>query len=307
MVSNKQKQFVQDTYVIVRPLPEILSTLDEGGTLDGMPFMPEMVNYSGKRFKISRRIERTCEEVEGSMRYIEDVVFLEDLRCDGSAHGDCQKACMLFWKDAWLEPVDQDSNSGNIQAPEDDIVAQLPTRTPDGNYVCQSTELVKATSPVSFKYFLTYINDIQSKNSTIYGVIRNLLFSFYVRVRYHLSGKEYRYLVGEQVETPRESLDLQPGEWVQVKTEAEIQETLDTKGRNRGLQFNQDMIEFCGRTFRVLTRLENMIDEPSQELIHLEDTVVLENSICEGCRRGGCPRASYFFWREIWLNRVEPS
>ena len=34
--------------VEVRSLSEILATLDAAGTLDGMPFMPEMVRYCGQ-------------------------------------------------------------------------------------------------------------------------------------------------------------------------------------------------------------------------------------------------------------------
>jgi hypothetical protein len=269
--------------------------------------MPEMAKYCGKRFMISKRIERTCEEIEGSMRHIRNVVFLEDLRCDGSAHGDCQKGCKIFWKEAWLQSEDQASGFQNEQISEDQAEALLPSKTSNGLYICQSTELIMATTPVSFSYFLSYIKDIQSKTYSISEVLRFLLYAFLIRVRYRLKGTEYRYLEGYQDATPEESLNLQPGEWVQVKTQDEIRETLDRYGTNRGLQFNRDMLEFCGETYRVLRRLETMVHEPSLELIHLKNTVILEESICEGCRRGLCPRESYFFWREIWLKRVDPS
>jgi len=307
MKTNQQKPLRPNTFVRVRPFQEIISSLDQEGKLDGLPFMPEMAKYCGKRFMISKRIERTCEETEGSMRYIRDVVFLEDLRCDGLAHGGCQKDCMIFWKEAWLQPEEQASEFDNEQILEDQAAAQLPSRTPDGLFICQSTELIKATTPVSFSYFLSYINDIQSKTYSILQVIRILIYAFLIRVRYRLKGTEYRYLRGQQEITPVESLNLQPGEWVQVKTKEEIEETLDLQGRNRGLQFNKDMIEYCGEIYRVLKRLEMMVHEPSQKLIRMKDTVILENIICEGCRRGMCPRESYFFWREIWLKRVDPS
>jgi len=38
-------------------------------------------------------------------------VHLDDLRCDGSAHGDCQASCLLFWHTAWLTPVTEDVRS----------------------------------------------------------------------------------------------------------------------------------------------------------------------------------------------------
>ena len=92
--------------VKVRSWPEIISTLDADGKLDGLPFMPEMLEYCGHRFTVTKRLERTCEETTGGMRRIHNAVFLESLRCSGSAHGGCQKACRILWKEAWLENVD---------------------------------------------------------------------------------------------------------------------------------------------------------------------------------------------------------
>jgi hypothetical protein len=68
------------------------------------------------------------------------------------------------------------------------------------------------------------------------------------------------------------------------------------------------MIPDCGKTYRVLRRLEKMIDESTRELIDLKDTVILEDSICRGCYilKGGCPRENFNFWREIWLRREQP-
>ena len=48
--------------VEVRSLSEILATLDADGTLDGMPFMPEMVRYCGQTLKVFRRAAKTCVE-----------------------------------------------------------------------------------------------------------------------------------------------------------------------------------------------------------------------------------------------------
>ena len=41
--------------VEVKSVDEILATLDERGSLKALPFMPEMLKYSGKRFRVSRR------------------------------------------------------------------------------------------------------------------------------------------------------------------------------------------------------------------------------------------------------------
>ena len=95
-------QFRRGQSVTVRSLSEILATLDADAKLEGMPFMPEMASFCGKTFRVFRRAERTCVEGLG-MRSMKNAVFLEGLRCDGSAHGGCQRGCLFFWKEAWLK------------------------------------------------------------------------------------------------------------------------------------------------------------------------------------------------------------
>lgn len=91
-----------------------------------------------------------------------------------------------------------------------------------------------------------------------------------------------------------------------MKSKDEITATLDRNGKNRGLAFTVEMIPFCGKTFRVLRRLERMIYEPTQQLIEVKNTVILEGVTCDGCHilRGGCPRENFHFWREAWLKRI---
>ena len=58
--SSKQQphRFFPGDLVTVRPLDEILATLDEQGTLDKLPFMPEMRTFCGRQFRVSRRAFR---------------------------------------------------------------------------------------------------------------------------------------------------------------------------------------------------------------------------------------------------------
>ena len=50
-------------WVEVRTKEEILRTLDKKGQLDGLPFMPQMFNYCGKRFQVYKRAHKTCDTV----------------------------------------------------------------------------------------------------------------------------------------------------------------------------------------------------------------------------------------------------
>jgi hypothetical protein len=74
-------------------------------------------------------------------------------------------------------------------------------------------------------------------------------------------------------------LGLQPGDLVQVKSKAEIAETLNDQGRNKGLWFDREMMPYCGGTYRVRRRISRFIDDRDGRMIELKnDCVTLEAS-----------------------------
>ena len=104
-----------------------------------------------------------------------------------------------------------------------------------------------------------------------------------------------------------ETLNLQPGEWVEVCSVKEIFATLDKRGKLKGLRFTPEMVKFCGRRFKVYRRLGKIILEETGELRRIRTpTVLLEGVLCDGEAHGGCERSCFCFWREAWLRRVVP-
>jgi hypothetical protein len=303
--SRPQVRFEKGDVVEVLPWDELIHTLDASGAVDGLPFMPEMLNYCGKRLIITKRLERTCEDIEGGMRRIHNVVFLNDLRCDGTEHGGCQKGCCMLWKDDWIR------KPSSTTEPQQEVhgapAYPFPYSFGDGNYLCQSTELLRATSDLSPFDIGSYLRDVRAKTYSARGMVKILFFAIKHRIRSRLKKKSHRFLEGSCLKTPSQNLNLQPGDWVRVKTPEAIAQTLNKEGKNRGLAFTVEMLPFCGRTFRVLTRLEKMMNESTRRLIPVEDTVILEGVTCDGCHilRGGCPKNNFHFWREIWLERVK--
>ena len=92
--------------VEVRSQAEILATLDENGELDGLPFMPEMLAWCGRRLRVDKLALKLCDTIESTgMHRIRDAVHLEMSRCDGQAHGGCQAGCRIYWKEAWLKRI----------------------------------------------------------------------------------------------------------------------------------------------------------------------------------------------------------
>lgn len=88
----------------VRNELEILSTLDENGCLDGLPFMPEILQFRGQRFRIYKSAHKTCDKIQKTgLRRMKQVVYVDNLRCSAEFHSECEASCLLFWKEAWLK------------------------------------------------------------------------------------------------------------------------------------------------------------------------------------------------------------
>lgn len=292
--------------VTVRGLDEILSTLDPDAKLDGLPFMPEMVPCCGKTFRVFRRAEKTCVEGVG-IRSMRNTVFLEGLRCDGSAHDGCQRGCLFFWNEAWLKAEratdKQFDPSPSPQSPISNPTFHLPT-TKDDRYYCQSTELAGATGELAPGKLRHYLRDLRIGQISLRRFIYILWLALTNRVWHMLHGHGFYQITGEQTKTLNTELNLQPGDWVEIKSPEEIEATLDAKGRNRGLSFEPEMAQHCGRRYRVATPVRKIIAEETGKMVELTNTVILDGLICEGICVKNCPRANFFYWREVWLKRV---
>jgi hypothetical protein len=301
--------------VEVRTWEEILPTLDQAGAMDRLPFMPEMKSFCGKQFRVHARADRTCVE-HHKARGMDDTVWLRDVRCDGSDHDGCKVGCQIFWKEAWLKRVPENApevtrSQGPSDRPPHLKQAGLPVpgriREEDtGRYICQSSELANATYPLGvFGNLRTYFYDLQYGNLSMRDFIKGLYIYVATRFRTRSWKQECGTLLGQLKKTPSESLNLQPGDWVEVKTTEEIATTLDALGRNRGLLFTKELLEFCGKRYRVLQRLDKAINERNGEMITLNNTVLLEGTTCNGICRRGCKRNGHNYFREIWLKKVD--
>jgi hypothetical protein len=295
-------------FVEVKSPGEILQTLDADGTLDRLPFMPEMVEFCGRRFRVSKRAVKTCYygATSGMRKFpAEDVVLLEGLRCSGVAHDGCQKSCTIFWREAWLRRVE--SSTQSIARPEssEQLRARLKTSTGPKTYFCQASEILNATTELSrWERFGKCFDELNSGNCGVLEMAKRIGIWLFWRIRKVFLGA---YARGSQNSTPVESLNLRSGEWIEIKPLDSISETLDKKAHNRGLYFTPLMGQLCGERHRVERKPEKIIVDGTGEIRQLRNTVFLEGSLC-GCACvafGGCPRGEFAYWREIWLRRTQ--
>jgi hypothetical protein len=94
-----------------------------------------------------------------------------------------------------------------------------------------------------------------------------------------------------------------PGDQVRIRRRDEIGATLDTRGRNRGLWFDDDMIKHCGHVYSVRQRVERIIDDATGQMLEMKGSCIL----LEGVDASGeflrlCAQHEYPFWREVWLS-----
>jgi len=291
--------------VRVKAFREILPSLNEQGTLDLLPFMPEMREYCGKTYRVYKRAEKTCVELEG-VRGMANAVLLEDVRCNGAAHDGCQRACLIFWKEAWLERVtNSDLRQPDQRYQNGNGLERLKTKVDAETYFCQSTELARATHDLPWWRMSQYFNDYRYGQISLGQVVRTLSIVLYNKVMRTFGQPEYGMIRGTLSKTPDVDLRLQPGDIVEVRGKDEIAATLNETGRNRGLEFSPEMHTFCGGKFRVAQPLEKMIMEGTGKMVRLTNTVLLEGTSCDGSSHRGCPRNNLFMWREIWLQRAD--
>ena len=344
----KHRRLRAGQWVEVRSKEEILRTLDKKGQLDGMPFMPNMFAFCGQRLRVYKRAHKTCDTVFPVRgRRMRESVHLAT-RCNGEPYGGCQATCLIFWKEAWLKHVVGPDPSAQEPAAEkdpplasgegcteQDVWAGTRARGPqdeqDPVYVCQATQLPYASNDLTWWDPRQYVEDYTSGNAGLWRIVKGFVYSCY----YHLTEEDHgqgrmmrsfydkfhalwrgtpyprrRGTIPAEAATPLPSrpLNLQPGEWVRVKSYAEILRTLNTQNKNRGLYFDAEMVPYCGGTYRVLKRVSKILDEKTGKMSRMKtESVLLEGAVCQSrystCRMF-CPRAIYSFWREIWLEKV---
>ena len=100
-------------------------------------------------------------------------------------------------------------------------------------------------------------------------------------------------------------LDLEPGDWVEVKQLEDILTTLDGNGKTFGLFFTNEMKLHCGKRYRVFKRVNSIFNEFTGEQRKVRNTVLLDQVYCRG-EGLGCDRACFHMWREVWLRRIPP-
>jgi hypothetical protein len=92
------------TFVTVKPLEEILRTLDSRGRRDGVLFDPAMARYAGRCLPLYGPVAH--RSTAWWRRPLTRWYIIAGVRCDGSilgADGPCDRGCSFMWHREWLD------------------------------------------------------------------------------------------------------------------------------------------------------------------------------------------------------------
>lgn len=101
---------------------------------------------------------------------------------------------------------------------------------------------------------------------------------------------------------------LMVGDWVRVRSREEIQATLNTWKELKGCAFLEEMWQYCDTKQQVLQPLRRFLDERDYRVKKASGIILLKDVLCHGTPVfGQCDRCCHLFWREEWLERIQPA
>jgi hypothetical protein len=301
--------------VQVRSLKEIERTLDSGRTTVGLPFMTEMDEFCGKVLRVHRRVDHINDmRNKTGLRRMRNTVTLQDVRCSGKYHGQCQAECQFLWKDDWLVRLPRSlphliTSTSRTSSPPPVRAVEQAALPADRKYFCQMTALWEASTALSPLDPRPDLRTLLSGNVGIVGFLIAVLTRLFNAVQRLRGGVGFPFMPEPAAlgVVPLSNLQLKAGDTVVVRRQEEIAQTL-IAGRNRGLWFDRDMVRFCGHPAVVRKRVSRVIHEGTGKMVHMTTPcVMLENVAATGEFLRLCPQHEYIFWREAWLSRTEPA
>jgi hypothetical protein len=106
---------------------------------------------------------------------------------------------------------------------------------------------------------------------------------------------------------PAAGAQYRVGDWVEVRSKAEILGTLDNRGQLDGMPFMPEMFKYCSERFQVYKSAHKTCDTVFPVRSRRVDGCVHLETRCDGQAHGGCDATCLIFWKEAWLKSVRCS
>jgi hypothetical protein len=98
--------------VRIKPKAEIMATLNKDLHNRGLGFEAEMARHCGREARVLRRVDRCIDESTGRLLHMKNpCIVLKDIICEGAYTVNCPRAFYAFWREIWLERIDERGGS----------------------------------------------------------------------------------------------------------------------------------------------------------------------------------------------------
>ena len=237
-------------------------------------------------------LQARCEDlllrnISGMRKFpAEDVVLLEGLRCSGAHHDGCQKACTIFWREAWLRKVEGLGTFQSSVDPEGSkwLRARLKTSSGPKTYFCQASEILNATRELShWERFGKCFSEFAQATA--------VSWKWRSASAYGCSGRSGRCCSALRPRKPKVDSSRKPESavWRVDRNQAastSITETLNDKGIQPRPVLHPGHGTVMRREVQVKRKLEKIIVDGTGEMRQMRNTVFLEGSHVRMLLRG---------------------
>ena len=157
----------------------------------------------------------------------------------------------------------------------------------------------------SSEYTMSFIARVWRSFRIRCRILKLALFRLKERLRKPLTFKNDSRNSNKDVPAGNSSTTLKPGDIVRVRPFYEIQRTLDKKGFYKGMLFIDEMVRYCGKTYKVFKRVDKVFMHRDKKMQKCRDVVLLEGVLCHGYGPEiDCDRTCFFFWKDQWLEKI---
>ena len=147
------------------------------------------------------------------------------------------------------------------------------------------TEIQRASSQLHLRSLGHYWRDLRVGNVRLLPLLVAISVRLFNAVQWRLGAPKWPVLKPTDSDTsPQQNLGLRPGQMVRVKSKHAIEVTLNRNSRNRGLEFGEEIIFYCGGSYRVAASINRIVHEGTGEMLLLKTPSILLEG--DGHRRG---------------------
>ena len=170
-------------------------------------------------------------------------------------------------------------------------------------FVCQMTEIQAASTQLRWRSVRHYWRDLWMGNCRFFPLVVSVGVRLFNIIQLRLGRPKWPVLAPANSEAiPHQSHGLRPGQMVRMKSKHAIELTLNGKLRDRGLEFGEDMLFYCGGSYRVAASINRIVHEGNGRPLQFKQPSMLLEGVTA---IGGTflnPQNEFYFWREIWLD-----